>query len=793
MATLINYTSTGQQLSAPMKLTRLKVHQIYVCEVPLGTTCYNKYLHPQEYKAWNKTDVFKADDNHLQEILNWPDAFIAQELPNNHFIQNVLVCGQGGEKWMTSWQELMLSSEYGFTNNFRDFITITKELIEKRRGKQKYIDWTALRLNTALTNIPIAASFAAQPTELEYTESIPEFVRIATKGIFRIGAVQLNNLTGIPVVNLNGQHVPSIMLSKLFEWSDGHIPTAMFKNLFNTQAFSEINFPKDTEIQIKHLPIIIDEHENSTKTPKLENNDALLTGDYMLSDNQTMTEAQQHIAKILYTRMINDSGIENDLTESDRNNLKNIGNVIKATSLFVFTDKLYTEYLTFIHKRYGNAAYYISKEPHYKNMTDFDSIKISIDYKCEMGYCISINKPFCKEDVTDISGRHFIHVSNSTFELLQFSFPEMFIDSNFNFDKSLYKHVHYHQAIILLGKTQHLAEYKHLKLKYIELNMKLFDGQCPKDLVTIYAGKNCKVDLDIDWDYLSSVNGYFKDAYSERSSVIVINSDNVDLRDILSTESTHRTLVHEMCHAYCAAMYGTYYADIEAVEIFNNWPEKYIGQSCWHGLLFLQAISSCAEKLNTNWYTLFGYGANSSYDLQLKPDFEQFAYTLKSSQKRKTPLDKLPQVCWTAETLDEYTDKCQEILEYCKELTTNVINIICNNSNWFVSRFNKSVISEPNKIRNIPYIVIVDTDGLKCFYELTIRPTSIEASVTRKYYARRQRESLIDMSTIEIQLIRFFADDSFKTRVTILNTKCSTNTTQNEIAKEVIKAIVNTF
>ena len=803
MATYINYTSTGQKIPEPMKLTKLKVHQLYVCEVPLGTTCYNRYLHPSEYKAWNKVDVFEPSDNHLQELMNWQDAFMAQKSANNQFMQNVLVCGQGGEKWMTSWQELMLSNEYGFTNNFRDFLPITKELIERRRGKQKYIEWTALRMNTSLTNIPIAASFYKHPEELKWAGPIPEFAQIATKGIFRIAPVQINNMTGQPVANMDGRHIPSTMLDKLFEWSKGHIPTAMFKNIFNTQAFvSEIDFPEDTEIQIKQLPIIRESKEqtlknNSTRKEKPEqpvkvNKDYLLTKRYLPESPNNLTAGTEEAKYLLYQTMIVSSGIKSDLTSEEAKQLNDAEKSIKMPSLFEYINKLYMTYLGFIYDKYKNAAYYIAREPNYTNMLNYNEVKINVDYKCEMGYCISINKPFCAEDVNDVDGRHFVHVSNSTFELLQKSFPDKFVAHKFNFDQLLYKHAHYHQVIVLIGKTQHIAEYKHLKLKYLEINERLFSGKCLTDTVLVYAGKDSKKDIKIDWDYLDGVSGYFAQSYARKSSVIVINSQYVNIRDMLNAKDTHRTLIHEMCHAYTYSINGTTSEPVGAMTIFENWPEKHKDQSFCHGLRFLQAVSKCAEQLNQNWYDIFGYNTGTGLNnVRLRPEYKQYAYEFKKNYTKKTSLDKLPKFVGTSENWTKYVAKCEEFTKYCENICINIINTIINNSDWLKKRFNKTSHNDDKNVK-LPHLVITSEDGTNTFYAIKIEPCRVETCVTR-LNERRCREDLTDFSKINVEIIRFFADDRHGTKIKVFDTQYPADITQDELTKEIVKAIVYTF
>lgn len=210
-----------------------------------------------------------------------------------------------------------------------------------------------------------------------------------------------------------------------------------------------------------------------------------------------------------------------------------------------------------------------------------------------------------------------VSVSYSTYNLFKYEYPEFLEecaeDLGISYDK--FKYVHYHELVIRTGKFSRIPQYKKFKLKYMTYNTELFDNKLSnKELLCYgnYADKARFEDLEkcgaYHWQKIVDV------ANGEHASLLMMkfNSYNeYNSSDMnINAPDMCTTLLHEMCHGYVEALYGTSIEPdgLDGATLFGLDSKVYGTQVKYHGKHFADACAMIAEKTGYPIQVLFNYG-----------------------------------------------------------------------------------------------------------------------------------------------------------------------------------------
>ena len=196
----------------------------------------------------------------------------------------------------------------------------------------------------------------------------------------------------------------------------------------------------------------------------------------------------------------------------------------------------------------------------------------------------------------------FVNISKSTLALLKYEHPEL-VSENLGGSKPDEKFIslHYYQLMLRMGLLRCIYNIKRFKLEYMHYNESIFDDKLSHTAI-ISVGNYDRVNDSTFGDntHAHNIGGVFNS--------IIFNGKFINLQDELS-DYAKATLIHEMCHSYVQAIYGTC-KELEGEDggTYMHLDEWCKDQWFFHGKRFAEAVKMASEKSGYSFNDIFGYG-----------------------------------------------------------------------------------------------------------------------------------------------------------------------------------------
>lgn len=267
----------------------------------------------------------------------------------------------------------------------------------------------------------------------------------------------------------------------------------------------------------------------------------------------------------------------------------------------------YEKAVSFLLNKYNNFAYKMTKTTEFFDFTEDE-------YTCNLYLrCIKDDAYYIDMDIWESQDKYHIAVSKSTYQLITYEYPNLIRDARSgNVDLSQYRYAHYHELAIRAFLFSRIPQYKKLKIRFMEYNTGLFDDKIPHSLVVMIG----QYKTDIKFDDLEGCAGYSqKGAYKGIPSIIVFNYSS--FKSVDSIDNLCRvdvcTYLHEMCHAYVNAVYGSNYEEDPALRgdvLYGIDKEKHPVQYKYHGKKFGDTLKMISDKTGLSFDELFRYNVH---------------------------------------------------------------------------------------------------------------------------------------------------------------------------------------
>ena len=216
---------------------------------------------------------------------------------------------------------------------------------------------------------------------------------------------------------------------------------------------------------------------------------------------------------------------------------------------------------------------------------------------------INNHKVYCFIEKWDIPDNDYFYVSESTYELLKYEYPELII-SNSGIIQDNVPHNYYHEVVIKMGLFSRTPQFKKLKLHFMKYNNEIFNDKINHKLVMMigmYKNNTLFSDLEDCAGYSS------KDEKLILLKYLYFNSiDSIGL-----SRGNVATILHEMCHAYVDVVYGTNwetdrnkYGDV----LYNMKTSEALKQQIGcHGEKFGNTVKMVSDKTGLSFDEIFSY------------------------------------------------------------------------------------------------------------------------------------------------------------------------------------------
>ena len=200
----------------------------------------------------------------------------------------------------------------------------------------------------------------------------------------------------------------------------------------------------------------------------------------------------------------------------------------------------------------------------------------------------------------------FVNISKSTLALLKYEHPEL-VSENLGGSKPDEKFIslHYYQLMLRMGLLRCIYNIKRFKLEYMHYNQSIFGDKLSHTAIISIGNYDRVNDSTFDSSTIAHHIGGTVDS-------IVFNGRSINLQDDLSPYAKS-TLIHEMCHGYVKAIYGT----PKELEGEDGGTYMHLGEWCkdqwfYHGKRFAETVKMASEKSGYSFNDIFGYGIGHS-------------------------------------------------------------------------------------------------------------------------------------------------------------------------------------
>lgn len=229
----------------------------------------------------------------------------------------------------------------------------------------------------------------------------------------------------------------------------------------------------------------------------------------------------------------------------------------------------------------------------------------------------NVGRVYCR--LYNIFGSYYIHISKSTLSIIEYENPSI-IQYKLSTKPNgvVFEPMHYYQVMLRLGLFPFAFNIKNLKLEYMKYNHEVFNDILNKRVICI-AG-NYKNDVNF-----TNSEGY--SAYhTERVGYeyILFNGFYNNVQSTLSLRAKV-TMLHEMCHSWTVAVYGTAVEnDEEDGKAIYNISENYKTQWQFHGKHFGEGVQLVADKTGISFNDIFGYDLGKRTIIRDKNDVSSY-------------------------------------------------------------------------------------------------------------------------------------------------------------------------
>lgn len=194
-----------------------------------------------------------------------------------------------------------------------------------------------------------------------------------------------------------------------------------------------------------------------------------------------------------------------------------------------------------------------------------------------------------------------VKVSESTMRCLFETFREDIVNQPCKITSNTVK-FHYQDIVMWTGRLKYIAEFKSVKLRYLDFNKQYFDNRLPKDLAIAI----------IRYDKSQHSDLGFSAYFSEDHNIMIVNTEVNDIDNF--DEKAIYTILHEMCHIANTVDYGTYIENDGEDGITLGYFDEYYAnkepeQAKIHGKHFMDECIRVGKKSGYDYTEIYYYGS----------------------------------------------------------------------------------------------------------------------------------------------------------------------------------------